>query len=50
MTDHRDTEHDLPEHPTGTLVIVLIYGALFAIGWAWLYFGEFLGRGAPVGS
>jgi len=38
----------LPEHPKGTLVILLIYGALFAVFWAWIYFGEFLSRGAPT--
>ena len=38
----------LPEHPVGTLAIVLIYAALFATAWAWIYFGEFLGRGAPT--
>lgn len=35
------------EHPKGTLAIVFIYGALFALGWLWLYFGTFLPRGAP---
>lgn len=34
-------------HPRGTLAIVLIYGALFTIGWALLYLVEFLPRGAP---
>ncbi len=38
----------LPKHPTGTLAIVLAYGALFALFWAWIYFGVFLGRGAPT--
>jgi hypothetical protein len=33
-------------HPKGTLVIVLLYGALFVLGWVLLYFGEFLPRGA----
>ena len=41
------TEADLPPHPTGTLVIVLGYGFLFAVFWAWVYFGEFLSRGIP---
>jgi hypothetical protein len=40
---------ELPPHPKGTLALVLIYGALFLIGWAWVYFGEFLARGAPTG-
>lgn len=46
--DAARTEVELPAHPKGTLVILLIYGALFAIGWAWIYFGEFLARGAPT--
>ena len=33
-------------HPRGTLAIVLIFGLLFALGWAAAYFA-FLGRGAP---
>ena len=33
--------------PKGTLAIVLIYAALFALGWAFLYVVEFLPRGAP---
>ena len=32
-------------HPRGTLAIVLIYALLFALGWLFLYFGEFLPRG-----
>lgn len=35
------------EHPKGTLAIVLIYAALFVLGWIALYFGEFIPRGAP---
>ncbi len=34
-------------HPRGTLAILLIYAALFVLGWAFLYFVEFLPRGAP---
>ena len=34
-------------HPRGTLAIVLIYAALFALGWAFLYFVEFVPRGTP---
>jgi len=50
MTESHETHsHDLPDHPIGTLAIVLIYAVLFVGGWAWLYFGEFLGRGAPIG-
>ncbi len=33
------------EHPRGTLAIVLIYALLFAMGWLFLYYGEFLPRG-----
>ncbi len=36
----------LPAHPVGTLAIVLVFGALFALGWLALYFGLFLPRGA----
>ena len=32
-------------HPKGTLAIVLIYAALFLLGWVVLYYGEFLPRG-----
>ena len=38
---------DLPDHPRGTLAVVLIYAALFALGWFGVYFFLFLGRGAP---
>ncbi len=34
-------------HPKGTLAIVLIYAAMFALGWAFLYFVEFVPRGTP---
>ena len=34
-------------HPRGTLAIVMVYGALFVIGWLMLYFIEFVPRGAP---
>ena len=34
-------------HPRGTLAIVAIYGALFALGWFALYVFRFLGQGAP---
>lgn len=34
-------------HPRGTLVIVVIYGLLFVLGWVGLYVFQFLGRGAP---
>ena len=35
------------EHPRGTLAVVLIYGALFILGWLGLYVFAFLSRGAP---
>ena len=34
-------------HPRGTLVIVIIFAALFTIGWLAMYFYAFLARGAP---
>lgn len=37
-------------HPKGTLAVLLIYMLLFILGWAALYFGEFLPRGTPDGS
>lgn len=36
---------DVGEHPKGTLLIVGIYGLLFAFGWLILYFFVFLPRG-----
>jgi hypothetical protein len=34
-------------HPRGTLAIVIIFGALFMLGWLAMYFCMFLQRGAP---
>jgi hypothetical protein len=34
-------------HPRGTLVIVILFGLLFALGWLAFYVWGFLGRGAP---
>ena len=34
-------------HPRGTLVIVLIFGALFAAGWFAFYLLRFMERGVP---
>ena len=34
-------------HPRGTLVIVLIFGLLFGLGWIAMYVFGFLERGAP---
>ena len=47
MTEDRDPRADLPEHPTGTLVIVALYGLHFVVGWLLFYFKLFLPRG-PV--
>jgi hypothetical protein len=43
-------EADLPpdiEHPRGTLAIVLVFGALFALGWVAMYFLRFMADGVP---
>lgn len=37
---------DVGGHPKGTLVILGVYGLLFALGWLILYFLVFLPRGA----
>ncbi len=34
-------------HPRGTMVILVIYALLFALGWLGLYVGEFMSRGTP---
>jgi hypothetical protein len=34
-------------HPRGTVAIVFIFGALFALGWFAFYLLRFLERGAP---
>ena len=41
----RDLDPDI-EHPRGTLAIVAVFGALFALGWIAMYVWGFLGRGA----
>ena len=41
---------DLPAdlgHPRGTLAIVIVFGALFLLGWLAMYVFLFLKRGAP---
>jgi hypothetical protein len=40
---------DLPDvgHPRGTLAIVIIYAALFAIGFFAMFLFRFMERGAP---
>jgi hypothetical protein len=35
-----------PRHPIGTLIIVGVYGLLFALGWLAVYFFVFRARGA----
>jgi hypothetical protein len=37
----------IPSHPVGTLVIVGVYGLLFAAGWLAVYLTVYLSRG-PV--
>ncbi len=34
-------------HPRGTLAIVVLFGLLFGLGWAAMYFLRFLPIGAP---
>jgi hypothetical protein len=46
----KSSDPDVPEdlgHPRGTLAIVLIFGALFLLGWLAMYVFMFLERGAP---
>ncbi|HVS14118.1 MAG TPA: hypothetical protein VMV46_09350 [Thermoanaerobaculia bacterium] len=45
----RDPLAELPAHPQGTLAILLIYAALWVVGWGLLFGWLFLGRGAPTG-
>ena len=33
------------EHPRGTLAIVGVFGVLFLLGWLFMYFVVFAGRG-----
>ncbi|REJ80688.1 MAG: hypothetical protein DWQ36_11075 [Acidobacteria bacterium] len=47
-TAYRAAPHELPEHPVGTLAIVLVYGLLFALGWFAIYVFLFIARGAPT--
>lgn len=35
------------EHPRGTMAIVIIFGALFGLGWLAMYIFRFLAMGAP---
>ena len=45
----RDADVSLEDigHPRGTLVIVSVFGVLFALGWLAMYVYGFLARGAP---
>ena len=43
MPDHDPETHP---HPVGTLAIVGVYGALFAVGWFLVYVYVYLARGA----
>jgi len=38
-------QRDLPHHPIGTLVVIGLYGLLFAVGWIAVYLFVFLPRG-----
>ncbi len=40
-----DLDPELRRHPIGTLVIVGVYGLLFAVGWLMVYFYVYLTRG-----
>jgi len=35
------------EHPRGTVAIVVIFGALFGLGWLAMYVYRFMAAGAP---
>ena len=35
------------EHPRGTVAIVVIFGALFGLGWLAMYLYRFMATGAP---
>jgi hypothetical protein len=45
--DSKPASVDYGEHPRGTLAIVAAFGVLFLIGWLFMYFVVFAGRG-PV--
>jgi hypothetical protein len=34
-----------PQHPRGTLAIVGVFGVLFLLGWLFMYYVVFAGRG-----
>ena len=43
MNDEQDPH--IGEHPVGTLVIIVLFGLFFALGWLAMFFGVFLPRG-----
>ena len=48
MTPHPNDESPVDfEHPRGTLAIVLIFGALFGLGWLAMYIFRFMAMGMP---
>ncbi len=46
MNDPHEQQPPPHQHPVGTLVIVGLYGLLFALGWLAFYFFLFRARGA----
>jgi len=48
-SEEPNVENNLEDlgHPRGTLVIVAVFGALFALAWLAFYLLLFLQRGAP---
>lgn len=45
--EERPIDPEALGHPRGTLVIVLLFGLLFGLGWVAMYVYGFLARGAP---
>ena len=46
-SDEKDAQLEDFGHPRGTLVIVAVFGAVFALAWLAFYLFLFLQRGAP---
>ena len=46
-SEERDNSLEDYGHPRGTLAIVAVFGALFALAWLAFYLFLFLQRGAP---
>ena len=42
-----DDVSDIVGHPRGTLAIVIVFAALFAIGWFAMFLFRFMEQGAP---